>query len=295
MSSLARALLVAARPRQWVKNLFVAAPLVFARKATDPSLALEAICAVAAFCALSSAVYLVNDVVDVEKDRAHPVKRHRPIPAGQLTTRAALTAAALLALLALTAATLLTPAFGLVAAGYLALNLAYSLRIKAIPFLDVGSIALGFILRVLGGALAIGVPHTPWLLACTGLLAAFLGLGKRAHELAQARAADGPLGPTRTALERYHPRVLRGALLGVGAATAIAYLAYTQAEHTVTFFGTTGLIFTVPCCFAGIARFLVLVDRPRGESPTEEMLRDWPFMANLALFAAVVLVVIYRR
>lgn len=295
----ARALVLTLRPHQWVKNAFVAAPLVFGRRADEPEAVLLGAGAVAAFCALSSAVYALNDVLDVEKDRAHPVKRNRPIARGALSVRAALVAAGVLALAGLGGATAIAPAFGLVAAGYLVLNLAYSLRLKEVAFLDVAAISGGFLLRVLGGAYAVDVDATPWLLACTGLLAAFLGFGKRAHELEQARAAlkvdgDAALGRTRAVLERYDPGHLRAALWVLGLATMMAYAFYTRAEHTVAFFRTERMVWTLPFCVIGISRFLVLVTRrPHGDSPTEEMLRDVPFMANLALWAGVVLAIIY--
>ena len=294
----ARALLRTLRPHQWVKNLFVAAPLVFAKKLTSPSTALAALAAVLAFCALSGAVYAVNDVLDAPKDRLHPSKRNRPVAAGALSARAAVTAAAILAVLALAGAALLQPGFAAVAAGYLALNLVYSLWLKRVAFVDVTALAACFLLRVLGGAYAIQVFPSPWLLACTALLAAFLGFGKRAHELAQATAASasGGLGSTRAVLSQYRPGHLRVALYVLGAATSIAYALYTRAAHTVAFFGTGRMLWTVPFCVVGIARFLYLAMRKEGaDSPTEEMLRDWPFMTNLGLWGLAVLAIIYYR
>jgi 4-hydroxybenzoate polyprenyltransferase len=296
-----RALVTTLRPHQWVKNLFVAAPLVFAKKLTDPAALALAAAAVAAFCALSGAVYAVNDVLDVDKDRAHPTKRRRPIASGALSVRAALGAAALLAAGALGAALAIAPAFGAVAAGYLALNLAYSLRLKDLPYLDVTAIAGGFLLRVLGGAYAVDVPPSPWLLACTALLAAFLGFGKRAHELAQASAggaenSEQGIGRTRRVLMRYRDAHLKGALWLFGGLTAVAYAFYTQAEHTIAYFGGRDMMYTIPFCVLGIGRFLHLVTRRTHEdSPTDEMLRDAPFMANLALWGLVVLAIIYYR
>lgn len=294
----ARALIKTLRPHQWVKNLFVAAPVVFAKKLGDPAALGAAALAVAAFCALSGAVYVLNDVVDLEKDRAHPTKRRRPIASGALSVGAALTAGGVLAACALTSAFALAPAFGLVATGYLLLNLAYSFRLKEIPFLDVMSIAAGFLLRVLGGAYAIAVPPSPWLLACTALLAAFLGFGKRAHELAQAThlasAGEGGIGRTRRVLLHYREAHLRIALYALGVLTSVAYVFYTQAEHTIGFFGGRRMIWTAPFCVVGIARFLQIVTRrSEGDSPTDEMLRDGPFMANLVIWGVVVLAIIY--
>jgi decaprenyl-phosphate phosphoribosyltransferase len=290
----ARGLVQTLRPHQWVKNLFVAAPLVFAKQLTDTSMVLRAAAAVAAFCLLSGAVYALNDVLDVEKDRAHPTKRNRPVASGAISSRFALSAAAVLATLALGGAAALGWQFAAVAAGYLVINLLYSLQTKHWAYLDVVSVSVGFLLRVLGGAYALPVPASPWLLVCTLLLAAFLGFGKRAHELAQAQG-DGEVGKTRRVLQHYRLEHIRTAMMALGVGTTAAYVFYTQAPHTVTFFGTRNMIFTAPFCALGMFRFLLLANRRTGESPTEEMLRDGLFMLNLVLWGAAVLAIIYYR
>src|SRR5262249_46306704 len=162
----------------------------------------------------------------------------------------------------------------------------YTQRLKHVVFLDVLSIAAGFLLRVLAGAIAVPVTPSPWLLVCTGVLACFLGFGKRAHEL----ATSGERAETqRAGLARYRLEHLRWALRALAVATVIAYVMYTQSPHTIAFFGTRGMAFTAPFAIAGVWRFLHLVGhRPRAESPTEEMLRDRPFLANLALWVAAV-------
>jgi 4-hydroxybenzoate polyprenyltransferase len=302
----AHAVLVTMRPRQWVKNLFALAPLVFSKSLTDPALALRAGGAVAAFCLLSGAVYAFNDVRDAAADRRHPRKRQRPIAAGLLGERTALVAAALLAAASLGAMAALSLALAAVALGYLANNLAYSLGLKRFAFLDVALIAGGFLLRVWAGGLAIDVPVSPWLLVLTGLLAALLGLGKRAHELVWAeRAAVTPQGTrpidrfhtvtdTRASLAGYRVHSLRWAMGLLALATAAGYALYTQDEHTVRFFGTRRLLFTLPFCLFGIGRFLQLaVWRPREDSPTDAVLRDWPFLLCLAAWGATVLAIIY--
>ena len=286
------ALLEAARPRQWVKNLAVAAPLVFSKHLDDLPQALKALGAVALFCALSSAVYLWNDVIDIEKDRAHPTKRNRPIAAGRLPTGRAKLAATLLGAGGVATGILLGLNFALIAAGYLILNAAYSLRLKQVVYLDVMIIATGFLLRVLGGAMAIQVWTSPYLLICTGLLACYLGFGKRAHELALAgqKAAD-----QRSVLSRYDARVLNLMLYLFGAAALVAFVMYTLAEHTVNFFHTTRMVWSAPFAAFGIARFAVLVRRSTADSPTDAMLRDIPFMLNAILWGAAVCVIIYLR
>jgi 4-hydroxybenzoate polyprenyltransferase len=287
------ALVKTCRPHQWIKNLFVAAPLVFARRVDDPQATVRTIIAVLCFCLLSSAVYFLNDIVDVERDRAHPLKRHRPIPSGALPMPVARVAAGLFALVALAIAGLLAPALAAVAAGYLGLNIAYSLWLKRIPFVDVACISLGFVLRVLGGAFAIAVPPSGWLLLCTLLLAAFFGFGKRAHEL---RTAGEKRSTQRLVLERYSPGVLRALLIVLAALTIAAYGAYTVSPHAISSFGSRGLIFSVPFAAFGVLRFLMITQRkPDAESPTDSMLHDVPFLVNLLLYAVSVVLVIYVR
>jgi 4-hydroxybenzoate polyprenyltransferase len=277
-----------------VKNLFVAAALVFAKKLTDPALALRAGLAVLAFCLLSGAVYAFNDVRDLEADRQHPIKRHRPIASGALDRNLALWTAAALAALALVTCALIRWPLAVAAAGYLANNLGYSLGLKRIAFLDVLLIAGGFLLRVWAGALAIDVPVSPWLLACTGLLACMLGFGKRAHELIQAEGSERAAHDTRASLAGYRVRTLRVALALLAGATVVAYALYTQDDHTVGFFRTRMLLVTVPFSALGIFRFLQLaLWRPREESPTDAVLRDWPFLLNLAAWGVVVIAIIY--
>jgi 4-hydroxybenzoate polyprenyltransferase len=290
----ARAVLVTLRPHQWVKNLFVVAPLVFSKNLFETTMALRTLGAVAAFCALSGAVYAFNDVRDAEDDRAHPTKKNRPVASGALSERGALITAALLVVLALGGCFALSWKLGVVAAGYASMNLAYSLALKKVPVIDVVIIAAGFLLRVTGGAYAIDVPISEWLLACTGLLAALLGFGKRAHELRQAFEAGRDPRATRAALAGYSMRFL-GSVLGLLAvATCAAYAFYTQDARTLAFFGTRELIWTLPFCIIGIGRFLQLtISKTGSSSPTDAILRDWPFLLNLAVWGAVVLFIIY--
>ncbi|RMH45358.1 MAG: decaprenyl-phosphate phosphoribosyltransferase [Deltaproteobacteria bacterium] len=291
MPATASAILRTLRPRQWVKNAFVIAPLVFSRHLFDAAYAWRAAAATAAFCALSGAVYAFNDVRDVDQDRRHPLKRHRPIASGQLGERTALAVAAVLAAAALAVAAWLSIELLAVATAYGVANLAYSLRLKRIAFVDVAIIAAGFLLRVLGGAYAIHVPVSPWLLACTALLALMLGFGKRAHEL--AAAGDGATA-TRAALAGYSLRTLRAAMYALAAATTTAYALYTLDARTVAFFGTRHLVWTTPFPAIGIARFLSLsLWHPRDESPTDAILRDPLFLVNLAAWGATVLAIIY--
>jgi decaprenyl-phosphate phosphoribosyltransferase len=289
----ALALVKTLRPHQWVKNLFVAAALVFSRHLTDGEYVLRTTLAVLAFCLLSGAVYAFNDVRDAAADRAHPTKRLRPIASGALSERAALIWAAGLATVALAGAFALSWQTGVFAALYLAQNVAYSLKLKQIAFVDVGVIAAGFLLRVLAGAAAIDVPASRWLLLCTALLATFLGLGKRAHELAWAERT-GQTVETRAALAGYRIPVVRMAMLVLAIATIGAYLAYTVDPHTVAFFRTDNLPYSSPFVALGIVRFLMLaLWYPKDESPTEAMLKDPWFLAVLVGASVTVLYIIY--
>ncbi|HEY6173425.1 MAG TPA: UbiA prenyltransferase family protein [Kofleriaceae bacterium] len=292
--STVRALIRTLRPRQWVKNVFVGAPLVFARHLDDPAYLARAALAMLAFCALSGAVYAFNDVHDVEADREHPTKRLRPIAAGVLSERLALTCAAVLAGGALIGCAALSWRLAGYAALYLVLNLAYSLRLKRIAFVDVGLIALGFLLRVLGGAAAIAVPASRWLLLCTALLASFLGLGKRGHELVWAGRTGA--SPTRAALAGYRIEVVRIAMIALGAITVAAFVAYTLQPRTIEFFGTGELVYVAPFVLLGVVRFLILsLWRESDESPTDAMLGDRWFLLDLVAATATTLYVIYLR
>ncbi len=290
-----RALIETARPRQWIKNLFVGVPLIFAKRLGDPTLLVRSVSAVALFCALSSAVYFWNDVVDLEKDRAHPRKRLRPIPSGRLPVPTARLVAALLGAGGLLGAWLLDPRFGYVAGLYLLQNVAYSLWWKRVVYLDVLSIAAGFLLRVVGGGYATNVWVSHYLLICTGLLACFLGFGKRANELAVSSSGN-QAAAQRPALQAYRADILRVLLMVTGSASLAAYALYTRAPHTVAFFGTGQLIWTTPFAAYGLFRFAQLVWRDgKSDSPTEEMLRDVPFMLNFVACAAVVVALIYAH
>ena len=281
------------RPQQWVKNVFVGAAIVFSRHLTDVSYLWRTAVAVLAFCLLSGAVYTFNDVRDVEADRAHPTKRNRPIASGALGERAALVFAAVLAVISLGACLALAWQLAAIALAYLVQNIAYSVRLKHVAFVDVALIASGFILRVLAGAAAIDVPASGWLVLCTALLALFFGFGKRAHELAWAERA-GQAAETRAALAGYRIPVVRTAMLVLGVATVAAYIAYTVDSRTAAFFGTDRLAYSSPFVALGILRYLFLaLWYPKDEPPTEAMLKDPWFLLDLAGATAVVLYIIY--
>lgn len=288
-----RALIRTLRPHQWVKNIFVAAPLVFAQRLKSPHDVERTALAMFAFCLLSGAVYCFNDVRDVEQDRQHPTKKHRPIASGELGERAALIWAGILAVIALGGCLLLSPRLAVFAAAYLVQNVLYSVKLKHVAFIDVGLIASGFLLRVLAGAAAIDVPASRWVLLCTGLLALFFGLGKRAHELAWAERS-GKTTATRAALAGYRIPVVRVLMLVLGIMTCASYVAYTMAPRTVEAFGTDKLVYSAPFVAIGVLRFLFLaLWYPKDEPPTEAMLKDPYFLVDLVAAAASVLYAIY--
>jgi decaprenyl-phosphate phosphoribosyltransferase len=287
------ALIRTLRPHQWIKNVFVAAPLVFAQKLGEPGYVLRSVLAVLAFCALSGAVYAFNDVRDIEADRGHPTKRHRPIAAGELSQRAALIGSGLAATLAIAGCVVLSWKLAAFAALYLVQNIAYTLRLKQIAFVDVGLIASGFLLRVLAGAAAIAVSASHWLLLCTALLALFLGLGKRGHELTWATRSPRA-NTTRTALAGYRIEAVRIAMVVLAAITCVAFIAYTLSPRTIAFFGTDRLIYVAPFVVLGVVRFLLLaLWRASDEPPTDVMLKDPWFLLDLVGATATTLYAIY--
>jgi 4-hydroxybenzoate polyprenyltransferase len=288
------ALLKTVRPHQWVKNVFVAAPLVFSRHLTNPAYMVRTAIAVLAFSLLAGAVYCFNDVRDVEADRAHPKKRERPIAAGHLSERAALTAAGVLAAIALAASFALSWKLGVVAAVYGAQNVLYSLKLKEIAFVDVAMIAFGFVLRVLAGAYAINVPASEWLIACTALLALLLGFGKRSHELAWSKKSGTT--KTRGALAGYRLLPLKIAMYVLALATCVAYVLYARNGHTIEMFGTDRIVFSAPEVALAIIRFIeIALNNDVDESPTEAMLKDPMFIAILIAAAGTILYAIYGR
>ncbi|MBC8072582.1 MAG: decaprenyl-phosphate phosphoribosyltransferase [Deltaproteobacteria bacterium] len=284
------ALIKTLRPQQWVKNLFVAAPLFFSLRLFDTVSLLRSAAAVALFCLISGCVYVLNDIVDVEQDRRHPQKRNRPIASGKLSISVARTFLVLAVPGCIATAFALAPMYAAVLSTYFVLNIAYSFKLKNISYLDVLSIATFFILRVLAGAFAIGVEASPWLLGCTFLLATFLGFGKRAHELAGSSEAE----QQRSVLAHYRLPTLRAILYLLAGLVVVVYALYTRSEHTVALFGTDMLIWTVPFPVIGILRFSHLaVTRHDAESPTEEMLRDPLFVANFVAYVIATFAILY--
>jgi 4-hydroxybenzoate polyprenyltransferase len=273
------------RPRQWSKNLLLFAGLLFAAKLGDGHRWLEAFAVFAAYCLASSAAYIVNDVRDAEQDRAHPVKRLRPIASGELEPRRALVLAAAL----VAGAFALAGALGLWAvvflAGFLALQAAYSLGLKHVVLLDVMAIGALFVIRAAAGAEAVDVPISPWLLVCTALLALFLGLAKRRGELVLVGAERTPGRPV---LEGYSLELV-DQLVSVVAASAIS----SYALYTFTARPSRAMMATIPFVLFGVFRYLYLIHRhDLGEEPETVLLTDLPTLACVAGWAVTAAIIL---
>ena len=277
------------RPHQWVKNLFVVAPLVFAQELLNLHAALRALAGFAVFSIVASAVYVLNDLLDGEADRHHPTKRSRPIASGAVSVPAARVLLTSLLVLGAIGGGLLGWAFLGTVAAYFAKDVGYSFGLKKIAYLDVLFIALGFELRVIAGAFAAEVPASVYLLVVTFLFATFLGLGKRLHELGHAGE-----GKTRSSLRAYDPRVVTAAMAVTGGLTLVTYAAYTVDPHTIAALGTPNLWATGIFAVLGFGRFIFLVRRKDdAESPTDAMLGDWPFLLILVGWAVSIVVLLY--
>jgi 4-hydroxybenzoate polyprenyltransferase len=286
-----RAVLLSLRPHQWTKNLLVFAALALSKHLFEADAFLRTLLAFAIFCGLSGTVYLVNDLTDLERDRRHPRKRHRPLASGALPARAARLAAWSLGTGCLGLSFLLGLPFAVAALLYLLLNLAYSMRLKEIVIVDVLSISLGFVLRAAAGALAIGVEFSDWLIVCTILLALFLALAKRRHELVSLSDAASEHRPI---LAEYSPYLLDQMISVVTASCLMAYAFYTLAPETVEKFRTDRLAWTIPFVLYGIFRYLYLVhQKEQGGSPTDILLTDRPLLLDVALWAASIVVIVY--
>lgn len=284
-----KAIIVSIRPKQWVKNLIIFAGLVFSKNVFNLPLLGLTILAFTLFSLLSGALYIFNDLIDIKKDRSHPLKAIRPISSGKLPVSTAVITASLLAVLSLTLAFYIKPLFGLVAVGFLLINLIYTIYLKDIVILDVMTIAVSFILRALAGTVIVSVALSPWLLVCTILLALFLGLNKRRHEL----VVLGSSAPShRPVLAMYSPALLDQMIAVVAAATVVAYALYTFTSPTAQ--KHNYLMLTIPFVLYGIFRYQYLVHQEnQGGSPEDIFLSDAPSLINVLLWVAAVVVVLY--
>lgn len=296
--SLASNLTSALRPGQWIKNIVVLAALGFGYgdQALDlallPGLA-RALPAAMLFCLASSGIYLFNDLLDIKSDQAHPVKRYRPIASGRLSKHVAFTVSILLLFIALGGGWVLSRPFFLVLVGYLALQVSYSVVLKRIALLDVFTIALGFVLRAIAGAVIFEDPVIPisnWLLLCTFLLALFLALAKRRQE--KAALAQNASSRQRVSLQQTDLRVLDQLIASVSAAIIVCYSIYTLWPETVEKFGSARLGFTIPLVMFGIFRYLDLLYREgKGDRPERLLITDIPLLLTVLLYGITVLLI----
>ena len=285
-------LLISLRPGQWTKNLLVFAGLLFGLQLSNPAAVAHAMAAFVTFCALSGVVYLINDVLDRESDRQHPHKTNRPIASGALPVAAAIWMAVALTVAALATAVFLGGRFTAVAIAYLTLLALYSGFLKHIVIIDVLTIAMGFVLRAVAGAVAVNVEISRWLLVCTILLALFVALAKRRHEL--VLLADGATSH-RKSLGEYSPYLLDQMISVVTASTLVAYVFYTINPETEQKFGTQWLGLTIPFPLYGIFRYLYLVhSREGGGSPADLLITDRPLLLCVALWGISVVLIIYK-
>ncbi|HEU4437781.1 MAG TPA: decaprenyl-phosphate phosphoribosyltransferase [Methylomirabilota bacterium] len=284
------AALQALRPRQWVKNLFVFAGLIFSQSLFTP-LVWPALAAFVIFCALSGAIYVFNDLADVEKDRLHPTKRRRPIASGALPVPAGMALGVVMLVGSLVAAYALSVRFGLVATAYAALLTTYSVWLKHVVILDVLTVAAGFVLRAVAGAAAIAVQISGWLVICTILVALFLALGKRRHEYL---TLHGDAAAHRPILAEYSASFLDQMVAVVTASTVTAYALYTMSPETVAKFHTRWLPVTLPFVLYGIFRYLYLLYRRElGGNPSDLLLSDRALLVNTVLWMLTLMVIIY--
>jgi 4-hydroxybenzoate polyprenyltransferase len=285
------AILRSMRPRQWIKNVFVLAALVFARQATRSDAAVTALAAFGAFCLVASGIYLVNDCVDIEEDRRHPDKARRPIASGELPVMTAMAVAGILFVASLGWAVAIGGKFLLAVMAYLITNLAYTAGLKSIVILDVMLVASGFVIRAVAGGLALSVHVSHWLLLCTTMLALFLAFTKRRQELVH-------LGKKahrhRESLGHYNVRFLDQMIALTASCTVIAYTLYTFSPEVVAKLGSDDLKWTIPFVLFGMFRYLYLIHvrRVPGD-PTTTLVGDGPLAANVVLWGLVALAVLY--
>lgn len=284
------ALLKTMRPKQWTKNVFLLPALVFDRKLFNPHYAGRTLLAFVLFCAISSAVYLVNDLADIEKDRRHPVKRNRPLASGQLAPRVAVIAAIALVAIALPLALLLDRWFAAIAATYLVMMLLYSFWLKNIVIVDVFTVAAGHVLRVAAGVAVVQVERfSPWIYLCMVLAALFIAVSKRRHELV---LLTENANAHRAILDEYSLPLLDDMIRLVVACTAMAYSLYTfSAPNLPT---NHAMMLTIPFVLYGLFRYMYLVHiKGEGGAPEDLLFDDKPLLLDIVLWGLTVVLLLY--
>ncbi|NCS32328.1 decaprenyl-phosphate phosphoribosyltransferase [bacterium] len=279
------------RVHQWAKNLLLFAALLFAQRLSDQDSLYLTILGFIAFSCAASATYVVNDIVDITRDRLHPVKKYRPLAAGVISTRQAWIIAGVLFVVSVGTALLVSPQFFAILMVYLILTTSYTKVLKHIELVDILIVSLGFVIRAVAGGVAIGVTISNWLFITTFFLALFLVIGKRRHEfLLLGDSASG----TRKSLQNYTPQLLDTLLTIVSTASLLSYVLYTQAPDVVNRLGTSALVYTVPLVVYGLFRYLLLVYTDnKGEDPTRTLLTDKQIILTALLWGLSIIVIIY--
>ena len=282
------------RPKQWIKNFFVFAPLLFSRHIFHAEFLIPSIAAFIIFSLASSSVYIINDILDVDSDRAHPKKKYRPIASGEISVKQAMIFLVILVAVIIGGLIFQRPIFAFIIVLYLFTNLIYSLKAKSVVLLDVFFISFGFMLRVLGGAAAIGVPVSSWMVLTTIFISLFLAISKRRSELSQIVNKEN-IDKQRKVLKDYSVEFADQINTIAAAGTIISYALYTVSERTVSTFGTEKLIYTTPFVIYGIFRYMYLMHQKNlGESPTSIVTKDIPIILNVLAWFIFSLIIIYR-
>lgn len=279
------------RPTQWAKNTVLFAALIFSKHLFDPAAVVVVVAAFLCFCSVASGAYVMNDIRDCERDRQHPLKSRRPLPAGRVSLASARVIAVVLMAAGVAGAFALGAGFGVLTTFYLALQVAYTFALKDMVILDVMSIATGFVVRAVAGGVVIDVPISSWLVICTFLLALFLGFSKRRHELVllEDRATEH-----RTSLRDYSPYFLDQMISVVTASTVVVYAIYTASPEVRDKLGTDKLYLTIPFVLFGIFRYLYLVhQREQGGNPTQLLLSDQPLLLDVLLWILTASLLLY--
>ena len=291
MKNPARNIISTLRPQQWIKNLILFAPLVFSERLFDMRAFGIVSIGFALFSLAASGIYAMNDLADYDRDRRHPIKSQRPIASGTIPRGFAAAVSIILMSSSITAGFLVSMNFGVFILLYVVLNIAYSYGLKTIVILDVMTVAIGFVLRVLAGAVIVNVPASEWLIICTLLLSLFLGFSKRRHELG---LLDARASAHRDVLGQYSAGFLDQMIAIVTAATVMSYALYTISDETVDKFGTNHLYYTIPFVLYGIFRYLYLVHkRDEGGNPTQTIITDIPLIVNVLVWITVTILIIY--
>lgn len=281
------------RPKQWIKNGFIFAALLFSKKFLEAEPAFLAIRAFASFCFVTSAVYFLNDLMDIKEDRLHPLKSKRPLASGKLKKSTAVVVMIVFAAAGLGLAVKINTYFLLTLISYIILQILYSSWLKHVVILDIFSVAAGFMIRVIGGGLAISVEISDWLIICTALLSLFLAMGKRRHELL---ILNHEAALHRPILREYSTYLLDQMISVVTSSTLVAYCLYTISDVTVEKFGTRKLIYTIPFVLYGIFRYLYLIHKKQyGGAPENLIISDVPLLTSVFLWILTAAAIIYWR